>query len=254
MWENFFETTDTIGEVLGFPMYGQIHMTWLAAIAVTVAAVAIIYRRGGDRTRGTMLWCVAALTVGNEIAKYIVLGSSGHFTADYLPLHLCSINIFVILAHAITKNDYLAEILYAASMPAAAAALLFPSWTSLPPTSFMHIHSFTVHTELFLYPLLLIVGGFKPNFRRLLRALPFIAVTAAGVFMFNKAFDTNFMFLNGAGEGNPLSLFEGILGDPGYLLSLPLLLAVVWAAMYGVPALRMRFAEKSSGLDPEAKI
>ena len=237
MWENFFETTETIGDGLGFQMYRAVHITWLLSIAVTVIAVALIYRKCGERARGAILWTIAALTLGNELAKYIVLGVSGHFIPDYLPLHLCSINIFVILAHAITKKPVLAEVLFAASLP---AALLFPSWVALPPTSFMHIHSFTVHTELFLYPLLLLVGGFRPSFRRLCPAIPVMAVTAVGVFFFNKAFDTNFMFLNGAGEGNPLSFFESVLGDPGYLISIPFLLAFVWAVMYGSAYLMRR--------------
>ena len=244
MWDNFFETTETIGDGLGFQMYGPVHITWLLSIAVTVAVIALIYRKCGERARGAVMWTIAALTLGNELAKYIVLGVSGHFLPDYLPLHLCSINIFVILAHAITKKPVLAEVLFAASLPAALAALLFPSWVALPPTSFMHIHSFTVHTELFLYPLLLLVGGWRPSFRRLCPAIPVMAATAAGVYVFNKAFDTNFMFLNGAGEGNPLSFFESVLGDPGYIVSIPLLLAVVWAVMYGITSIVQRPHEK----------
>ncbi len=237
MWDNFFETTETVADGIGFPMYGKVHLLWLAAIALTAAAAVLFYRRSGPRTRRIILLTLAALTVSNEIAKYIVLGTSGNFAVDYLPLHLCSINIFVILAHTMTGNVYCAEVLYAASLPAALAALFFPSWTALPPTAFMHIHSFTVHTELMLYPILLLADGFRPSFKRLLRTIPVIMAAVVGVFVFNKIFDTNFMFLNGAGQGNPLSFFESLLGDPWYLASIPLLLAIVWGALYGIPAL-----------------
>lgn len=45
-------------------------------------------------------------------------------------------------------------------LPAAAcAALLFPTWTPLPPLNFMVIHSFTVHFLLALYPLALTLCG-----------------------------------------------------------------------------------------------
>lgn len=243
MWDNFFETTETVADGIGFPMYGRVHLLWLAAIALTATAAVLLYRKSDMRARRKILLTVAALTVSNEIAKYIVLGVSGNFAVDYLPLHLCSINIFVILAHAITGNVYCAEVLYAASLPAAFAALLFPSWTALPPTAFMHIHSFTVHTELMLYPLLLLADGFKPSIRRLLRTVPVIMAAVVGVFVFNKIFDTNFMFLNGAGQGNPLSFFESLLGDPLYLTSIPLLLAIVWGVLYGNPALAGKLRE-----------
>ena len=237
MWEHFFETTETIAEGNGFELYSAVHIAWLCAFMAVTAAVCLLYGKCGDRGRNVILWVLTALTLSNELAKYIVLGVSGHFTLEYLPLHVCSINIFVILAYSITKKPVLAEVLYAVSLPGALAALLFPSWTALPPTAFMHIHSFTVHTELFIFPVLLLIGGFKPSFRRIARALPVIVTVVACVFIFNKIFDTEYMFLNGAGQGNPLSFFESILGDPAYLISLPPMVAIVWCVMYGLPAL-----------------
>ncbi len=237
MKEYFFETTHTIADGKGFAAFGTTHLIWLFVFALVCIVSSIVYRRLGDVGRRRFLVVLSALILWNEISKYIVLGMSDHWRAEYLPLHLCSINIFVVAAYVIHKNDVVAEALYAICLPGALAALLFPSWTALPPTSFMHIHSFTVHIELFLFPLLLLVGGHKPSFRRLkLAMLPLLAV-AVFVYMFNKIFDTSFMFLNGAGEGNPLSFFESILGNPLYLISLPLLIGVVWLVMYGVPAI-----------------
>ena len=240
MWEHFFETTETIADGNGFSLYGTVHITWLCAFAAVTAAVCILYSKCGERGRGVILWTMTALTLSNELAKYIVLGASGHFTLEYLPLHVCSINIFVILAYSVTTKPVLAEVLYAVSLPGALAALLFPSWTALPPTSFMHIHSFTVHTELFIFPVLLLIGGFRPSFRRLAGALPVMVTVVVSVFVFNKVFDTEYMFLNGAGQGNPLSFFESLLGDPAYLISLPPMVAAVWCVMYGLPALFRR--------------
>lgn len=52
------------------------------------------------------------------------------------------------------------------------------------------------------------------------------------IFVLNKKLGTNFMFLNNGGSGNPLAWAESILGNPGYLLALPVLIALVWAVMY----------------------
>ena len=62
-------------------------------------------------------------------------------------------------------------------------------------------------------------------------------MVAAAVFCFNKVFGTNFMFLNGGGSGNPLAWAEVYLGNPGYMLIIPVLLAIIWGIMYGIPAL-----------------
>lgn len=237
MEKYFFETTHTIEDGVGFDMYGGVHMTWLCVFVVVCVVSAIVYRRMSERGRNIFLWTVSALMLWNELSKYIVLGMSNHFRAEYLPLHLCSINIFVIAAYMICKREILAEILYAVCLPGALVALLFPSWTVLPPTAFMHIHSFTVHIELFLFPLLLLVGGHKPSWKRLSKAIPVCLIVVVFVYIFNKIFDTSFMFLNGAGEGNPLTFFEDLLGNPLYIIALPFLIGIVWIFMYGVPAL-----------------
>lgn len=237
MWKYFFETTHTIENGIGFRQFGVLHLLWLLFFVLVCISSVFVYKRLGEVGKRRFLLTISALLLLNELSKYVVLGVSGHWRADYLPFHLCSINIFVVAAYMIKRSDVLGEVLYAVCMPGALIALLCPSWTVLPPTSFMHIHSFTVHIELFLFPLLIMADGFKPRFHRLEKALPVFLIVAVAVFIFNKIYDTNFMFLNGAGEGNPLTIFENLLGNPLYLISLPFMLGIVWSAMYGVPAL-----------------
>lgn len=237
MWEYFFETTHTIEDGVGFGQFGALHLLWLLFFVAVCVLSVLAYRRLGDKGKRRFLLTLSALLLLNEFSKYVVLLVSDHWRADYLPFHLCSINIFVIAAYMIKRSDVLDEVLYAVCMPGALIALLCPSWTALPPTSFMHIHSFTVHIELFLFPLLILADGFVPRFRRFAKSLPVFLVVAAAVYVFNKIYDTSFMFLNGAGEGNPLTIFEDLLGNPLYLISLPFMLGIVWAAMYGIPAL-----------------
>ncbi len=244
MWEHFFETSDTIGKNLGFKTYDRTHMIWLLVFFLLTVMIGLIYRRADEKKRERILWTVTVMTLCNELAKYIILTVGGNFTLEYLPLHMCSINIFVILAYAITKNETLAEVLYAVCLPGALVALLFPSWTKLPPTAFMHIHSFTVHIELFHAPFIILLSGFKPSFKRLTKAIPAILTAVICVYIWNKVFDTNFMFLNGAGKGNPLVYFEKALGDPLYLIAFPILISLVWGVMYGLPAIFAYYKSK----------
>ena len=196
-----------------------------------------------------MLKILALLIFADELGKYFLVFYGHHPILPYLPLHLCSINIYVIMFHAwFAKSEKTKEIignfLYALCMPAALAAILCPTWTKLPITSFMHIHSFTVHIMLFIYPLLLLVGGLKPRFSIFKKAIPAMIGGAACVFVLNKIFDTEFMFLNRAGKGNPLSLFESFLGNPGYLIGIPILFCAVWLIMFGIPYLWRRRVDK----------
>lgn len=227
----FFDCTETIPAGVGFAPYGGAHLAWLVAAALCFAGGCLFYRRLCGRGRRRMRLVIAALTVGDELFKIWLLASHGNYTVDYLPLHLCSINIFIVLWHALRPRSETKEFLYAICLPGAMAALLFPSWSALPPTCGMHIHSFTVHILLALYPLLLTAGGeVHPQPRHIPRLLGLLALCAVPAVIVNQICGTNFMFLREAGPGNPLQPFEALFGT--HLAGIPILIAAVLLILY----------------------
>lgn len=155
----------------------------------------------------------------------------GNFLPDYLPLHLCSINIFLIAVHAWRPTVMLSNFLYTVCIPGAIAALLFPSWTKLPVANFMHLHSTTIHIMLVMYPMVLSVNGvLKPSARGISKCLGLLLVMAGVALVANLAFDTNFMFLMEAESGNPLYVFEQLFGN--HLIGFPILISAVLLVMY----------------------
>ena len=230
--EYFWYTKFTIPDGHGFALFGPQHLAWLAAAAAVCLVMGRLYSRWDERARARCRLAVGVLLLADELFKDVASLATGQFRLDFLPFHLCSINIFVVWADILRPGPAKKEVLYAACLPGAVAALLFPSWTKTPVWNFMALHSFTVHILLLLYPALLLAGGFRPRFANLRRAAAPAALCVAGVFALNKLLGTNFMFLNGAGEGNPLTLFEQWLGDPGYLAAYPFLIALVWAVLY----------------------
>ncbi len=96
----------------------------------------------------------------------------------------------------------------------------------------MHMHSFTVHILLLLYPLLLLSGGYRPVPRHLKKVMISLLILCSPIYLLNKLTDSNFMFLNNPGNGNPLSLFEAFFGNPGYLIGMPILLVLIWFLLY----------------------
>jgi hypothetical protein len=99
--EHFWKTVEVIPEGIGFAHYGALHLCWLAAFAVVAVLNCILYRKLGQKGRKIWRIVVASLLVLDEIYKQIPLFVNGLFTLGYLPLHLCSINIFVIAFHAL---------------------------------------------------------------------------------------------------------------------------------------------------------
>ena len=228
--EHFWDTVDTIGEGFGFSLFGARHLVTLALYIGFAALSCKLYKAADEKKRAQLRGLFAVLLLADEAFKQIGLQIGGNFSWDYLPLHLCSINIFLIALHAWRRPKLLDTFLYFVCLPAACAALLFPTWTPLPPLNFMVIHSFTVHFLLALYPLALtLCGDMDPQPRAFPRCFALLAAMAVPIWFFDRAFDTNFMFLMRAGEGNPLKLFERF---GSHLLGYPVLLAAVFAVMY----------------------
>jgi len=95
----------------------------------------------------------------------------------------------------------------------------------------MYWHSFTVHVLLFAYPVVLTAGGdIRPNARELPKCLLFLLALAVPIYGVNLLFGTNFMFLMRADDGNPLQIFETLLGN--HLWGFPIIGAAVLSVMY----------------------
>ena len=234
----FLETTDTIEAGVGFSQYGAVHIAWLAIALGTFVLVTRAYAKKDEAAKAKWRKVIALLIVADELWKMVWLTVGGNYTFDYLPLHLCSINIILIAIHAWKPSKLLDNFLYLVCIPGALAALLFPSWTSLPLGNFMHLHSFTVHTLLALYPIMLTAAGdIKPEIRMFPKCLAFLFAMAIPIYVFNRIFDTNFMFLMYVEEGNPLLPFEQMWGN--HLFGYPVLLAAVIAVMC-VPVLILK--------------
>ena len=107
----------------------------------------------------------------------------------------------------------------------------------------MHIHSFTAHILLALYPLVLTVAGeIRPQIRKLPSSLAILSLLAVAVYPVNLLLDTNFMFLMYADRENPLYIFEKLWGN--HLWGFPVIIAAVWIVMYLPVALLNRWRKK----------
>ncbi len=233
MNDPFFVVYRTASWSGAFPLWGRVHLLWLAGSAVLLLILLPLYRSAGRKGRRGILLVLTALLLCDELWKHGMLLYLGEEDVDYLPLHLCSVGLFVCLWYAVHPDAWSGELLFAVSLPGAAVALLFPGWSVLPPGSFLTIHSFTFHMLLCAIPLCLLVSGeVKPDARRLWFCALFLAVTAVPIWFLDRRWGTNFYFLTYPGTGNPLSWFEEKLGNPGYLVGLPICIAALWTVMY----------------------
>ena len=234
----FFVTKEKIPEGVGFQTFGLTHILWLAAGLLLCVAACVFYRKLSENKRKVMLTALGAVILLLEIVKDAVLLCLGELTWEHLPLHLCGINILLIAFDVVRQTKTVRSFLYYFAIPGAALALLFPNWTSLPAWNFFHIHSFVIHILLVMYPLLLVVTGqVVAELKAAAKSVALLVAMAVPVYFVNLLCGTNFMFLMEPDSGNPLEMFEKLLGS--HLWGFPILLPVVIFVMY-IPLLILK--------------
>lgn len=217
---------------VNFEHFSPEHFVVMGICAAIIAAAIIFYRRLDQKGRDKFIKFLALALIADELWKHIGCLATGQWNPEYLPFHLCSINLFICCWCAIKPNDLAAELLYATCLPGALIALLMPTWNVMPYWNFMTLHSNSVHILLATFPLVLLFGGFKPSAKRLPKVAAVLLCECVPIYFFNKAFNTNFFFLNGTENNGLLEALVDIFGEELYIIGLVILLAVVWALMY----------------------
>ena len=240
--EDFWKSVQTIQAERGadyraFSLFSATHWAELLGAAAVIFLCAVIYYRCREVTRHQILRAVFVLMLADEFMKQAVLLYTGQWNVTYLPLHLCSIHIFLCTTCTLTGKDWCKEELYALCAPGAAIALLCPGWLGTKAWSLINLHSVTLHGLLVLYPVLLVAGGFRPQVRRLPAVLAFLFGSALPIYFLNKVLYTNFYFLNGPTSSPVTALFTQWFGEQWYLLGFLPAVALVLAACLGVTRL-----------------
>ena len=230
---SFFVLDKGLFPDFGFERFGFGHFLWLFAGGSGLVLGCFAYRKALPERRPGLRQLTAGLALALELWRAGLLLSRGLYDLGRLPLHLCSLSIYLCFFHALTGRPGLGQFLYAFTLPGAAFALLFPDWAGQPLFGFVTVSSFLLHFLLVLYPLMQVAAGeLRPELRRLPGCIGRMLLLALPVYGLNKLWNTNYMFLNLPPAGSPLALFA-FLGNPGYLLGyLPLALGV-WALLYG---------------------
>lgn len=229
---DFLKSRFTIEPGNGMGSYSLGHFIWLGLLFFLIFFLGKKYRAADEDKRKKIRIAIASLIMLDEIVKDIIMPITGQWDWSFLPFHLCSISVFVVFIHALTVNRILEEYTYAITLPTASMAMAFPDWTgALPCMNLMCIHSFSIHLLLVLYPCLLLYGGFIPSAKQLFRLIPIVAFLAFVMYFVNGALGTNFFFVNGGGDGNPLTFLEKYIGG-WYRIAFPVIAAICWIPMY----------------------
>ena len=234
----FWKQQDDIPYGLGYPLFGKEHIISTSVTLVMVVLIVLCMWKTGKKKREMILKAIPLFMVFLEVFKDLFLVHIHRFGVWYLPLHVCSIGIFVFLFREFLPwekaKEIFSEIAVILIMPGAIAALIFPDWTVYyPVANFINLHSYLWHGLLVLYPVMLILQG-KTNLsvRHLHYILLFLLVVVPPIYVFDKYFGCNYFFVNWPEKDTPLDWIAGYMGNPGYLIGYGLLAIAVMLVEY----------------------
>ena len=245
--EYFFVFDHHLPQGVGIGWMGGVHIGWLLFAALAIFGLCRACRRADAPRFRFLQRAVCAGILVTEVVRELCLLSAGVWGVYTLPLHLCSLSVFVVLWHTLRGNALSGELLYCLGMPGAAMALLFPDWLYYPAANLMSINSFLGHILLTAYPAMLTArGAIVPDVKRLPKCFACLAATSAVIFVFDKLTNSNYFFLNSPSPGSPLVFFERWLGNPGFIVGYLPLIAALWLLLY-LPWVLVRRLRRPAG-------
>ena len=238
--EYFWKQQDDIPAGMGYPLFGFAHLTSVAITLVCVVIFCWRFSRLSEKKQARILKLIPVIMVFLEVAKDLFLASVHRFGIGYLPLHICSIGIFVFLLREYLLFEkpkrFFGEIAFVLIMPASFVALIDADWTVLYPVwNFINLHSYVWHGLLILYPVMLkLKGEILPTVRHMHWVILFLCIVVPPVYIFDKCFRCNYFFVNWPISGSPLSILASYMGNPGYLVGYAALTIIVILFVYGL--------------------
>jgi len=214
-----------------FILFGKWHV--VALLLIVILNVAMIgFRKSAEKTRNVVRWTMAIILWTDELSWHIWNLYWGHWTIQtMLPLHICSILIWLAGFMLIYKNYRIYEFAYFIGIGGAMQALLTPDagiygFPHYRIFQTMISHGLLVTSAIYMTT----VEGFRPTWKSFWRVIIGINIYVAIIFPINRLLGTNFLYING--KPTTASLLDALPAWPYYILYMELIGLVIFFLLY----------------------
>jgi hypothetical integral membrane protein (TIGR02206 family) len=215
-----------------FTLFGPAHWTGLGVLVLLNVWLLLRGRRIPERWRGRLRYTLAAVLLVNEMAWHAWNWATGQWTLQtMLPLHLCSVFVFVSAAALITKSYRLYEFVYFLGIIGAVQPLFTPDLGVYGYPHFRFFQTFISHGSIVTAAIYLTaVEGYRPTLQSLLRVLVWGNVYMVVVGGVNALLGSNYLYI--AHKPDTPSLIDLMPPWPWYILFIELLGVVLVTLLY----------------------
>ena len=185
---------------------------------------------GGESRRRGLRWTMAGIFLFWEIEWQVWYVATGLWTVQgQLPLHMCSIMIWVGIYALVTRDPRVYPFVYFFGIGASLQAVITPDAVfDFPHVNFLNTmisHGLLVIVGFWI----VIVERYRPTWRDMAVALVTLNVYALVIYPIDLAIDANYLYV--VAKPATASLFDFFPAWPWYLLITEVITAVILAAM-----------------------
>jgi hypothetical integral membrane protein (TIGR02206 family) len=205
-----------------FELFGNTHLAALGVL-VLLNLILVGFRNASDGAKGAVRWLLALILWGNELAWHYWNYSVGRWTIQtMLPLHLCSVLVWVGALMLVTKSYRIYEFMYFMGIAGAIQALATPDLGIYGFPHFRFFQTFISHGLIVTSAIYMtVVEGFRPTLKSIARVVVWMNIYALIVFFINSAIGSNYLMINHKPE-TP-SLLDLLPEWPIYILHMELI-------------------------------
>jgi len=213
-----------------FILFGIWHLVALLVIVLINFAM-LGFRGSSEKTRTIVRWSMAIVLWLDEASWHIWNIYWGHWTVAQLPLHVCSILVWLTGFMLIFKSFRIYEFAYFIGIGGAMQALLTPDagiygFPHYRIFQTMISHGLLITSAVYMTT----VEGFRPTWKSLWRVVVGLNIYAVLIYPINLLLHTNFLYING--KPATASLLDALPPWPYYLIYMEVLLVVVFLLLY----------------------
>lgn len=217
-----------------FELFGTAHLIALALVALANVALFYVRNHTSETARRNIRYGMAIFLILNETAWHLWKWSIGEWTVQMmLPLHLCSVLVWLSAYMLITKNRAIYEFAYLLGIAGALQALLTPDAGIYGFPHFRFFQTMLSHGVIVTAALYMtIVEGFRPTWASVRRVLVGSYLYALHVWVINDLIGSNYLYI--AHKPETASLIDVLPPWPGYI-PIILALAVIFILLFYLP-------------------
>ena len=215
----------------GFVLFGTAHLVTLLVVALVIILLTR-FKGASETTLSRVRRTLAILIWTVEGSWHVWNIVNGTWTVQtLLPLHMCSILIWLTGFMLIFRSQTIYEFAYLLGIGAAVEYLLNPDLGMYGFPHYRFFEAFLSHGLLATCAIYLtVVEGFRPTWKSLLRVVIVINLYMVGIFFLNRAIGSDYLFVN-AKPAIP-SLIDLMPPWPYYILYMELLGLVTCLLLY----------------------